>query len=50
MKKLSNSEFASTDSRFKDACRAVNLEPSKRQASKWRMKKGLAYNIRTKEV
>lgn len=50
MKKLSNSEFALQDSHFKDACRAVNLEPSKRQASKWRMKKGLAYNMHAKEV
>ena len=39
---LLNGEFAKL-SKFKEFCDAAKTEPTKRQASKFRMKKGLAY-------
>jgi len=40
---LSNREFASKDKHFKDACEGAGCEPTSRQASKFRNKKGTAY-------
>lgn len=31
------------DPKFIDACKRINIEPTKRQASKWNNKKGIAY-------
>jgi len=38
-----NKEFASKNEEFQKACEKVNIKPTTRQASKWRMKKGLAW-------
>ena len=43
-----NKEFAATNAEFREACYAVKIEPTVRQASKWRMKKGLAYTSKYK--
>jgi len=40
---VTNQEFAKTNSKFKAACEAAGIEPTQRQASKWRRKVGLAY-------
>ena len=40
---MTNREFAAQDAQFRKACEVVGLEPSVRQASKWRNKTGLAY-------
>ena len=40
---MTNKEFAVQDKKFRKACESVGLEPSVRQASKWRSKTGLAY-------
>jgi len=39
---LDNVEFAKLE-KFKAFCAAVKIEPTKRQASKFRMRRGLAY-------
>lgn len=47
--RLTNSEFAKTDKKFLKACETViyngyvNFKPSTRQASKYRMNKGIAW-------
>lgn len=41
---LSNSRFAKKDEEFIAWCEFVGIEPTKRQASKFRNRKGLAYN------
>jgi hypothetical protein len=40
---MTNKQFAEQDETFKAACEQVNLQPTKRQASKWRSKKGKAW-------
>jgi len=47
---MTNAEFAKTDKNFLEACEKVtllnryeNFKPSARQASKWRMHKGIAW-------
>jgi hypothetical protein len=40
---ISNKEFAEIVEHFQKACAKVKLEPTKRQASKYRMHKGKAY-------
>lgn len=40
---MTNKEFAKTDGKFRDACAEVNIDPTKRQASKYRRKMGKAY-------
>ena len=42
--KVTNKEFASKDKSFRYCCEAAGVEPTKRQASKFRMKKGKAWN------
>ena len=42
-KGLINTHFAETDAEFRRACEKVGIPPTKRQASKWRRKVGLAY-------
>ena len=39
-----NAEFAKNDGKFINACSKVGIPATSRQASKYRMKKGLAYN------
>jgi len=38
-----NKNFAEENQTFIQACKEVNLPATKRQASKWRMKKGKAW-------
>ena len=40
---MTNKEFANNVQSFNDACRKIEIKPTSRQASKWRMKKGIAY-------
>lgn len=40
---ITNVTFAKTNKSFKKACQLAGLPLTKRQASKFRMKKGLAY-------
>ena len=49
MSKVNNRKFAETDKKFKAACEAAGVEPSKRQASKWRQKRGKAWHERRKQ-
>lgn len=48
---MTNAKFAESSEMFRSACREVakiplfeNIVPTKRQASKWRMRKGAAYD------
>jgi len=45
---MTNQEFSIKDESFINACRVVEIKPSRRQASKWRMKVGLAYKTKNK--
>jgi hypothetical protein len=38
-----NRQFALENENFIEACKSNNVEPTKRQASKWRNRKGRAY-------
>jgi hypothetical protein len=40
---MTNKEFAAQDESFKVACEQAGVQPTKRQASKWRSKKGKAW-------
>ncbi len=40
---MNNKQFAETDVKFQTACSAVNIPPTARQASKFKMKKGKAF-------
>jgi predicted HicB family RNase H-like nuclease len=40
-----NKEFAATDQNFLKHCKATKVEPTKRQASKFRMGKGKAFKL-----
>jgi len=40
---MTNRQFAKTNGEFQKACKQVGLEPTTRQASKWRRKLGLAW-------
>jgi hypothetical protein len=43
--RITNRHFALTNIAFRDACDAINLAKTLRQASKWRRKVGLAYTL-----
>jgi hypothetical protein len=43
---MDNREFAKNDGFFIECCKYAEIPPTKRQASKYRNKKGLAYRIR----
>ena len=43
MEPVSNAKFAKEDVKFQNACQKVGIEPTPRQASKYRAKKGKAY-------
>ena len=45
---MTNREFAVKDSCFKECCLKVGIEPTSRQAGKFRRKKGLAYQYHTR--
>lgn len=40
---MTNKEFAGEIKAFGEGCRKSNIPPTKRQASKWRNKRGLAF-------
>ena len=40
---ITHKEFAASDALFLKACEEANTKPTKRQASKFRLKRGLAY-------
>lgn len=40
---ITNSKFAQEDAEFLRACELANVDPSKRQASKFRREEGLAW-------
>ena len=40
---VTNEQFASQNNEFRVACENANIQPTKRQASKWRRKMGKAY-------
>ena len=41
---MSNKKFAEENGSFKEACKKAEVEPTTRQASKFRNKTGAAYN------
>lgn len=43
---MNNTEFAEKDQEFRFACEKAQLPPTKRQASKYRLKSGRAYKFR----
>jgi len=40
---MTNLKFSETDEEFRRACEEANVKPTARQASKWRMKKGIVW-------
>ena len=46
--RLNNTQFAAEDHLFRQACNLAGIQPTKRQASKWRNKKGTAYQFKSK--
>jgi len=54
---MTNNEFAKTNNEFLKACESVthfdryqDFRPSKRQASKWRRKKGIAWKVANRQI
>ena len=45
-KVVTNASFATTDQAFRAACKKAGVEPTTRQASKWRNKSGAAWKAR----
>jgi hypothetical protein len=43
---LNNREFAQTDKEFQEACRKAGIPPTQRQASKFRLRSGKAFQFR----
>jgi len=43
---MNNREFAEKDEQFKKCCELAKVKPTKRQASKFRRGKGLAYKAK----
>ena len=43
--KMTNREFAKQDQTFKMCCEKAGVDPTVRQASKFRAKKGAAYKV-----
>lgn len=48
--KTTNSDFAKNDVKFIQCCELAGVKPSKRQASKWRNGKGVAFSKRNVKV
>ena len=42
---VTNEQFAKTDEHFQTACEKAGVEPTSRQASKWRNGKGIAREV-----
>jgi len=42
---MTNREFSEKDKVFRDSCREADIPATQRQASKWHMKRGLAYMV-----
>lgn len=42
---MTNAEFAAKDGAFRAACERGGISPTKRQASKWRARKGKAWKV-----
>ena len=47
---MTNKEFAVQDAQFRKACEAAGVEPTARQASKYRNNQGLAYQSKGKKT
>lgn len=47
---ITNSQFAANDQVFKKACEIAHVNPTKRQASKFRRKRGLAFICKAEAV
>jgi hypothetical protein len=45
MSEQTNKDFAKTDTKFREACEKAGITPTARQASKWRMKRGKAWQM-----
>jgi len=45
---ITNEAFANNDRVFRKACELAGIQPTKRQASKYKNKKGLAYLFKDK--
>lgn len=43
MSKVTNREFSEVDTKFREACKAAGVQPTKRQASKYRRGLGSAF-------
>lgn len=48
MARMTNDEFSKKDKLFQFSCKLAKVEPTRRQASKFRMKKGKAFPLRGK--
>lgn len=46
MKHLTNQQFADSNEEFRQACERAGIQPTKRQASKFKLKFGRAYECR----
>lgn len=47
---MTNKEFSNQDALFREACKLARIEPSKRQASKYRNGRGLARTQKAKAI
>ena len=43
---MTNKKFAETNQEFIEACQSIDIKPTKRQASKYRMGKGKAFKAK----
>jgi hypothetical protein len=43
---VNNRAFAASDKEFQEACKRAGIPPTQRQASKWRLKAGRAFQFR----
>lgn len=47
---MNNQRFAETNAEFRQDCEAANIPPTRRQASKYRMGKGRAYQAKLQRL
>ena len=45
---MTNREFSTNNKQFREACEKANVQPTKRQASRWRQQRGSAWKVRSK--
>lgn len=43
---MTNAEFAQSDPEFRAACERAGVEPNKRRAAKWKLRRGYVYGFR----